>query len=133
LSRVDGRAKRANARASCLAAAGYKAIVARGWVTPGSDKEEADMIGAIILGLVAGAVARLLIKNDAMERMGGLLSWLLTLVVGLVGAWVGWWTFAGLLGIGDEDAFDLGGIVGAIVGAVVVLGIVTWVANRARK
>jgi uncharacterized membrane protein YeaQ/YmgE (transglycosylase-associated protein family) len=102
-------------------------------VTPGSDKEEADMIGAIILGLVAGAVARLLIKNDAMERMGGLLSWLLTLVVGLVGAWVGWWIFAGLLGIGDEDAFDLGGIVGAIVGAVVVLGIVTWVANRARK
>lgn len=91
------------------------------------------MIGAIILGLVAGAIARLLIKNDAMERMGGLLSWLLTLVVGLVGAWVGWWIFAGLLGIGDADKFDLGGIIGAIVGAVVVLGIITWIANRARK
>ena len=45
------------------------------------------MIGAIILGLLAGGTARLLIKNDAMERMGGLLSWMLTLVVGLVGAW----------------------------------------------
>ena len=91
------------------------------------------MIGAIILGLVAGAIARLLIKNDAMERMGGLLSWLLTLVVGLVGAWLGWWIFTGLLGIGDADAFDLGGIIGAIVGAVVVLGIVTWIANRAKN
>lgn len=91
------------------------------------------MIGAIILGLVAGVIARLLIRNDAMEHMGGLLSWVLTLVVGLLGAWVGWWIFTGLLGIGDEDAFDLGGIVGAIVGAVIVLGIITWIANRARK
>ena len=32
------------------------------------------MIGAIILGLAAGATARLLIKNDAAERMGGMLS-----------------------------------------------------------
>jgi len=91
------------------------------------------MIGAIILGLVAGAIARLFIKNDAMERMGGVLSWLLTLVLGLVGAWVGWWIFTALLGIGDENKFDLGGIIGAIIGAVILLGIVTWVANRTRK
>ena len=91
------------------------------------------MIGAIILGLVAGAIARLFIKNDAMERMGGVLSWLLTLVLGLVGAWVGWWIFTALLGIGDEKKFDLGGIIGAIIGAVILLGIVTWVANRTRK
>jgi uncharacterized membrane protein YeaQ/YmgE (transglycosylase-associated protein family) len=91
------------------------------------------MIGAIILGLVAGAIARLLIKNDAMERMGGLLSWLLTIILGLVGSWLGWWIFTGLLGIGDENKFDLGGIIGAIVGAVIVLGIVTWIANRSRK
>lgn len=91
------------------------------------------MIGAIILGLVAGAIARLLIKNDALERVGGALSWLLTLVVGLVGAWVGWWIFTGLLGIGDSDTFDLGGIIGAIVGAVIVLGIITWIVNRTRK
>ena len=91
------------------------------------------MIGAIILGLVAGAIARLLIKNDAMERMGGVLSWLLTLVLGLVGAWVGWWIFTALLGIGDENKFDLGGIIGAIAGAFILLGIVTWIANRTRK
>jgi len=91
------------------------------------------MFGAIILGLVAGAIARLLIKNDAMERMGGVLSWLLTLILGLAGAWVGWWIFTALLGIGDENRFDLGGIIGAIIGAVLVLAIVTWIANRARK
>jgi uncharacterized membrane protein YeaQ/YmgE (transglycosylase-associated protein family) len=91
------------------------------------------MIGAIILGLVAGAIARLLIKNDALERMGGLLSWVLTLVLGLVGAWLGWWIFTGLLGIGDDDMFDLGGIIGAIIGAVVVLAIVTWIANRTTR
>jgi uncharacterized membrane protein YeaQ/YmgE (transglycosylase-associated protein family) len=91
------------------------------------------MIGAIILGLVAGAIARLLIRNDAMERMGGVLSWILTVVLGIVGAWLGWWIFTGLLGIGDEDKFDLGGIIGAIVGAVIVLGVVTWVVNRSRR
>jgi uncharacterized membrane protein YeaQ/YmgE (transglycosylase-associated protein family) len=91
------------------------------------------MLGAIILGLVAGAFARMLIKNDAMERMGGVLSWILTLILGIVGAWLGWWVFTGLLGIGDEERFALGGIIGAIVGAVIVLGIITWIANRARK
>ena len=88
------------------------------------------MIGAIILGLIAGAIARFLIPNDALERMGGLVSWVLTLVLGLVGAWLGWWIFTGLLGIGDEDKFDLGGIIGAIVGAVIVLLVVTWILRR---
>jgi uncharacterized membrane protein YeaQ/YmgE (transglycosylase-associated protein family) len=91
------------------------------------------MLGAIILGLVAGAIARLLIPNDAMERMGGVLSWILTLVLGLVGAWLGWWIFTGLFGIGDDDTFDLGGIIGAIIGAVVVLAVVTWLVNRSRR
>ncbi len=91
------------------------------------------MIGAIILGLVAGAIARFLIKGDALERMGGVLSWILTLVLGLVGAWLGWWVFTGLLGIGDEDMFDLGGIIGAIIGAIVVLAMVTWIANRTSR
>ena len=88
------------------------------------------MIGAIILGLIAGAIARLLIRGDALERMGGFVSWILTLVLGLVGAWLGWWIFTGLLGIGDSDKFDLGGIVGAIVGAVLLLGVVTWILGR---
>ena len=38
-----------------------------------------------------------------------------------VGALVGWVLFTYLLGIGDEDKFDLGGILGSIVGVMVVL------------
>jgi uncharacterized membrane protein YeaQ/YmgE (transglycosylase-associated protein family) len=90
------------------------------------------MLGAIILGLLAGAIARLLVPNDVFERMGGIVSWLLTLVVGLVGAWIGWWIFTGLLGIGDDDMFDLGGIIGAVVGAVILLVVLTAIFGSAR-
>ena len=74
-----------------------------------------------------------LIPNDTLERTGGPVSWLLTLIFGLVGAWLGWWIFTGLLGIGDANKFDLGGIIGAILGAVIVLGVVTWIVRRTSK
>jgi uncharacterized membrane protein YeaQ/YmgE (transglycosylase-associated protein family) len=79
------------------------------------------MIGALILGLVAGALARLVIPNDAFENLRGWKSWLATIVLGLVGAFVGWIIFTGLFGIGDTDVFDLGGIIGAVVGSILVL------------
>jgi uncharacterized membrane protein YeaQ/YmgE (transglycosylase-associated protein family) len=88
------------------------------------------MIGALILGLVAGAVARLVIPGDAFEHLEGWRSWLATLVLGLVGAFVGWLIFTGLFGIGDTDAFDLGGIIGAIVGSVLVLLGANWLLQR---
>ncbi len=73
------------------------------------------MIGALILGLFAGFIARALVPGrDSM----GLLA---TLALGLVGALVGWFLFTQLLGIGDDDMFDLGGLLGAIVGAVIAL------------
>ncbi len=88
------------------------------------------MIGAIILGLLAGAIARALVPVPALKRMSGPVSWLVSLGVGLVGAWIGWWVFTGLLGIGDEDMFDLGGIIGAVVGAVVLLVVVRAIGRR---
>ena len=57
------------------------------------------MVGALILGLLAGAIARLVIPGDAFEQLEGWKSWAATLVLGLVGAFVGWLIFAGLLGI----------------------------------
>jgi uncharacterized membrane protein YeaQ/YmgE (transglycosylase-associated protein family) len=90
------------------------------------------MVGAIILGLVAGAVARLLVPRDALQGKGGPLSWLLTLAVGLAGAFLGWLLFTKGFGVGDSDIFDLGGILGAIVGAVILLGIGTFVLRRTR-
>lgn len=88
------------------------------------------MIGALILGLVAGALARLVIPNDAFEHLEGWKSWLATIVLGLVGAFVGWLVFTGLFGIGDTDVFDLGGLIGAIIGSILVLLAVGWFLRR---
>jgi uncharacterized membrane protein YeaQ/YmgE (transglycosylase-associated protein family) len=88
------------------------------------------MIGALILGLFAGGVARLVIPNDAFEHLEGWKSWLATVLLGLVGALVGWLIFTGLFGIGDTDAFDLGGIIGAVIGSILVLLVVGWFLRR---
>jgi uncharacterized membrane protein YeaQ/YmgE (transglycosylase-associated protein family) len=88
------------------------------------------VIGALILGLVAGAVARLVIPNDAFEQLEGWKSWLATIAIGLVGAFVGWLIFTGLFGIGDTDVFDLGGVIGAIIGSILVLLVVGWFLRR---
>ena len=73
------------------------------------------MIGALILGLVAGFIAKALVPG---RDPGGFVA---TIVLGLVGAFVGWLIFTKALGIGDDDMFDLGGLLGAIVGTVLVL------------
>jgi uncharacterized membrane protein YeaQ/YmgE (transglycosylase-associated protein family) len=74
------------------------------------------MIGAIILGIVAGFVGRLLMPGE--DRMG----FFVTVALGLAGAVVGWLIFTDLLGIGDTDMFDLGGLLSAIIGVLILLG-----------
>jgi uncharacterized membrane protein YeaQ/YmgE (transglycosylase-associated protein family) len=74
------------------------------------------MIGAIILGLVAGFIGKALMPG---KDPGG---FFVTIALGLAGSLVGWLIFTGLLGIGDDDMFDLGGLIGAIIGVMVLLG-----------
>ena len=88
------------------------------------------MLGALILGLVAGSVARLLMPGDVFRYMSGPRSWLISIVIGLIGAFVGWVIFAKWLGIGDDEIFDLTGIAGAIVGTLIVLPIAGWILRR---
>jgi uncharacterized membrane protein YeaQ/YmgE (transglycosylase-associated protein family) len=88
------------------------------------------MIGAILLGFVAGVIARVLMPGDAFRNMSGPASWGVSLVIGLVGALVGYLIFTVLLGIGDTDIFDWGGIVGAIIGTLIVLPIAGWLLRR---
>ena len=88
------------------------------------------MIGALILGLVAGFIGRALVPGDVFSDMSGPTSWLVSIVLGLVGAFVGYLIFTSLLGIGDDDAFDLGGILSAIIGVVIVLLIAGVVMRR---
>ena len=89
------------------------------------------MIGALILGLVAGFIGRALVPNDVFSDLSGPTSWAVSIVLGLVVAFVGYLIFTRGLGIGDDDAFDLGGIVSAIIGVVIVLLLAGFVLGRA--
>jgi uncharacterized membrane protein YeaQ/YmgE (transglycosylase-associated protein family) len=73
------------------------------------------MIGAIILGIVAGFLGRLLMPGR--DPMG----FFATILLGLAGSLVGFFVFTGVLGIGDTDMFDLGGLVGAVIGVMLLL------------
>ena len=73
------------------------------------------MIGAIILGIFAGYVGRLLMPGR--DKMG----FLATMLLGLAGSVVGFLVFTELLNIGDNEMFDLGGLIGAIIGVMVLL------------
>ena len=75
------------------------------------------MIGAIILGIVAGYVGRLLMPGR--DKMG----FVMTMLLGLAGSVVGFLVFTELLGIGDDSMFDLGGLIGAIIGVMVLLAL----------
>ena len=91
------------------------------------------MIGALLLGLIAGALGRALVPNDVFEGMHGPRSWLVSVVLGLVGAIVGWAIFTAGLGIGDEDKFDLGGLLSALIGVVIVLLLAGFLARRGER
>ena len=88
------------------------------------------MIGALLLGFLAGAIGRLLMPGDVFRHMSGPTSWLVSLVLGLVGAAVGWLLFTKLLGIGDDDVFDLGGMLSAVIGVLIVLPIAGFILRR---
>jgi uncharacterized membrane protein YeaQ/YmgE (transglycosylase-associated protein family) len=82
------------------------------------------MIGAIILGLLAGFIAKALMPGD---DPGG---FFVTILLGLAGALVGFFIFTSLLGIGDNDMFDLGGLIGAIIGTMILLAIYRAVVGK---
>jgi uncharacterized membrane protein YeaQ/YmgE (transglycosylase-associated protein family) len=73
------------------------------------------MVGAIVLGIVAGYVGRLLMPGR--DKMG----FVATVLLGVGGAIVGFLVFTELFGIGDNEMFDLGGLIGAIIGVMVLL------------
>jgi uncharacterized membrane protein YeaQ/YmgE (transglycosylase-associated protein family) len=73
------------------------------------------MIGAIILGIVAGFIGKALMPG---KDPGG---FFVTILIGLAGALIGFFLFTELLGIGDSEAFDLGGLPGAIIGTMILL------------
>ncbi len=87
-----------------------------------------SIIGWIILGLIAGAIAKAILPGT----QGG--GWLITLLLGVVGALLGGFLGSVLFGVGIEGFFDLSTWLLAIGGAILVLliyGLVTRSSRRA--
>ena len=84
------------------------------------------IVSIIIIGLIAGALARLVVpgRQD--------MSILATIVLGVIGSFVG-----GFLGYllfrkdGEDGFFQVSGIIGSIIGAIIVL--VIYLAVNRRK
>jgi len=83
------------------------------------------IISLIVVGLIAGALARLIVPGHQNIGIG------MTILVGIIGSFVG--GFLGFL-IFQHDAsdgfFQPAGIIGSIIGAVIVLFIYTRFAGR---
>jgi uncharacterized membrane protein YeaQ/YmgE (transglycosylase-associated protein family) len=83
------------------------------------------IIGWCLFGLVAGAIARLLIPGR--QSMGIIL----TMVLGIVGSLVG--GFVGYILTGGGDPYQPSGWIMSIIGAVVVLGLYVAMTRRTAK
>ena len=83
-----------------------------------------EIIAAIFIGIIAGYLGRLLLPGR--DPMG----FVQTVVFGIIGSLVGYFVFTKVLGIGDDDKFDLGGIIGAVIGTILVLMVWRAVAGR---
>jgi len=64
-----------------------------------------------------GYVGRLLMPGR--DKMG----FIATSLLGLAGAAVGFLVFTELLGFGDNQMFDLGALIGAVLGVILLLGL----------
>ncbi|WP_010202495.1 GlsB/YeaQ/YmgE family stress response membrane protein [Salinibacterium sp. PAMC 21357] len=85
------------------------------------------IIGWIVLGLIAGAIAKAILPG----RQGG--GWIATLLLGVVGALVGGFVGGAIFGIGLEEFFSIQTWLVAIAGSVLVLFIYGLVTRGSRR
>jgi uncharacterized membrane protein YeaQ/YmgE (transglycosylase-associated protein family) len=82
-----------------------------------------DIIWTIIIGLVAGVIAKFIVPGSRAEPSG----FVLTAILGIVGAMVA--TFLGRA-LGWYGPGQAAGLVGAVVGAIIVLVVWGFIARR---
>lgn len=82
--------------------------------------------GFLLLGLLAGAIAKLILPG----KDGG--GWLVTLLLGVVGALVGGFLGGLIFGVGINDFFSLSTWLLAIGGSIIVLLVYGAVTGRRR-
>ena len=85
-----------------------------------------SIIWTIIIGFVAGVIARMLHPGNKWEPIG----FILTTVLGIVGAFVA--TYLGQA-VGWYKAGEQAGFIGAIVGAIIVLVVWGFIAPRIER
>ncbi|MEY2848283.1 MAG: hypothetical protein RI885_948 [Actinomycetota bacterium] len=82
------------------------------------------IIGWIILGLLAGAIAKAILPG----RQGG--GWIITLVLGVVGALLGGFIGSAIFGVDLGGFFDISTWLLAIGGAIIVLLVYGLITGR---
>jgi uncharacterized membrane protein YeaQ/YmgE (transglycosylase-associated protein family) len=81
--------------------------------------KQVSILAWIIVGLIGGAIAQLLVKDDPIG--GGIGGFVVTILLGIAGALLGGFV-AVALGISNGiDDFDVGTIILSILGAVLIL------------
>ena len=85
------------------------------------------IIGWIVLGLIAGAIAKAILPG---RQSGG---WIATLILGVVGALVGGFVGGAIFNIGLEEFFSIQTWLVAIAGSVLVLFIYGLVTRGSRR
>jgi uncharacterized membrane protein YeaQ/YmgE (transglycosylase-associated protein family) len=83
-----------------------------------------SFLAFLLLGLIAGVIAKLILPG----RQGG--GWLITLVLGVIGALLGGWLGGAIFGVGYDGFFSLQSWIIAIVGAIIVLLIYGLITGR---
>ncbi|HVF20309.1 MAG TPA: GlsB/YeaQ/YmgE family stress response membrane protein [Mycobacteriales bacterium] len=82
------------------------------------------IITLVIVGLVAGFIARALVPGDDSMSIGA------TILLGIVGSFVGGFLGSLLFGDGTDDMLHPAGILGSILGAVIALLVYNATAGR---
>ena len=86
-----------------------------------------SIIGWIILGLIAGAIARAILPG----RQGG--GWIITLLLGIVGALLGGWIGSALFNVDITSFWSLSTWLLAIGGSIIVLLIYGLITRGSRR
>ncbi|HSL08434.1 MAG TPA: GlsB/YeaQ/YmgE family stress response membrane protein [Pseudonocardiaceae bacterium] len=81
-------------------------------------------LGWIVLGLLAGAIAKLIMPGD---DPGGII---VTMLIGIVGAVIGGFLGSLIFGIGLENFWSIRTWIIAIIGALILLGLYRIFAGR---
>lgn len=86
-----------------------------------------SFLAFLLLGLIAGAIAKLILPG----RQGG--GWIVTLLLGVVGAMLGGWIGGMIFGVGIEAFWSLSTWLLAIGGAILVLLIYGLIVGRGER